>query len=728
MGQKLHLYCAVGILFFALPATTARGEDEAPPDLPNFEVRVPLAIDSGPLRADDRGEVLLLRFQTIVRVAGADSVRLSLTGTELAAPAAQLLITSLLDGATQMHNAATLAEWRATSAYFNGDAVLVQLFAPGDEATHRILIDAARVEFPGGDDRSICGANDERVLSGDPTSGRLLPIGCTGWLINGRSNAGMTAGHCTDGIEVMQFHVPLSTSNGTKVHPGPEHQYAVQQNSIVMNSSPTEIGNDWAVFGMFNNSVTGLPPAEAQGATVPLQPVIGTGSNTPAMIRISGYGTRAEPNPRTWNQVLTTHAGPYITRQTYRLRYRAHTTGGNSGSAVWDDDRGWAIGVHTNAGCTATNATSSNSGTAIDHPSIVQALSNPVGLAGPRALRLMLSPHHPPAALSPRSAKVNATLAPDYGNLPAAGSGTLHYSTNGGSFAEVPLADLGWTLHRGTLPPLPCLAQLNYYLRAEDMDGRAVTLPPGAPLHTFEAVVATGFAPVVSYDFEEAAGWTVVNTALAAGAWERGTPVTYTVGYGQPPPHDFDGSGQCWLTDNRNAESDVDGGPTTLYSPVFDLSTLVDPRVRYARWFASEFGRTDRMHVEISSNGGATWSTLEDIRHTPAWVVSEFRLRDFVPLTSAVQFRFAVADSPNDSMTEAALDAFALLDAVCTPLAGDFDGDGVLTGADFVVLLACFTGPDVLTGAEDGGCAAVFDFDQDGDIDLHDVAALQHRM
>ena len=55
-------------------------------------------------------------------------------------------------------------------------------------------------------------------------------------------------------------------------------------------------------------------------------------------------------------------------------------------------------------------------------------------------------------------------------------------------------------------------------------------------------------------------------------------------------------------------ENDVDGGTTTLVSPSFDVSTLPEPYVSYARWYSNDQGSNDddTFTVDVSSDGGAS--------------------------------------------------------------------------------------------------------------------------
>src|SRR5690606_17646757 len=112
------------------------------------------------------------------------------------------------------------------------------------------------------------------------------------------------------------------------------------------------------------------------------------------------------------------------------------------------------------------------------------------------------------------------------------------------------------------LPPMPAFSQVEYYIEAETTTGQTDTFPAGAPANVLTALAG---AELARLDFETAGGWTVDNTGVSDGAWERGVPFGGS-SRGEPAT-DFDGSGQAWVTGNGSNE-DLDGGPTILTSPV----------------------------------------------------------------------------------------------------------------------------------------------------------------
>ncbi|MFG0293290.1 MAG: trypsin-like peptidase domain-containing protein [Phycisphaerales bacterium JB065] len=361
------------------PAAQAQDARTAPMGGDIIESR----IDSGFLHATarDAGTVV---FQTHVHEPGAAWIRLrfedvQLPGVHGSGTESVLRLTSMLDGAVQELDAIELMQWQNSSAYFNGDTVLIEVVNRGTAGVHNFRMS----EFVAGPDagvpaevqRSICFGIDDRELSDDPRVARIAPIGCTGWMIDDCNNCFLTAGHCTgSGSQVVQFNVPLSNPNGSWNNPHPDDQYAIDQSSMQSNGGQG-IGNDWAYFGAFPNSNTGLRPAEAQGDYFEL---ISPPAVTGQPIRVTGYGTVSSPVPGTWNSVQKTHVGPFAINSGNRIGYTTDTTGGNSGSPVILDSTGQAIGIHTHAGCGSSGG--ANNGTSSRHPSLQDALANPLGV------------------------------------------------------------------------------------------------------------------------------------------------------------------------------------------------------------------------------------------------------------------------------------------------------------------------------------------------------------
>lgn len=380
---------SLGVLLCAGMAASAEDLQTQPDPLPS--VLVDVAVDSGVVRhplgkdAGVRGADAELVYSTEVTAPGASWLRLWFDRADLAGTpgvdGSYLIITSLEDGAWQRLDGEHIHNWSMSSAYFNGDSVLVELWAyPGTGDNRVALTRVMAGEEPAGV-RSICDTTDDRVLSYDPRVGRLSS-GCTGWLIDhgGSANRLLTAGHCisnsTTGA-VMFFNVPLSSSSGAFRAPPPEYQYPVQNGSI-QSSGSGGVGNDMATFQTHSNSNTGLAPMTAQGSAFVLASAAPSASNQP--VRVTGFGLR-DANfpqiPQEWSRTQKTHAGPFTSRTATAIRYRPDTTGGNSGSPVILESTGQAIGIHTHGGCNTTGG--SNAGTTIEHPTLQSYLASPLG-------------------------------------------------------------------------------------------------------------------------------------------------------------------------------------------------------------------------------------------------------------------------------------------------------------------------------------------------------------
>jgi hypothetical protein len=467
----------------------------------------PLGIDSGVVRNDStspatRGLPAVV-WSTLVAVPQSAWLRLTYGGAQLAGSADRgadgsfLRITSLRDGAQQIQHLRHVAEWHYTSAYFNGDLVQVELLAFPGTGDNRLVLDfaAAGPVVPYGPD-TICGSTDDRVLSYDNRCARNQPTGCTSWLIDDCNHCFLTAGHCASGVNVVQFNVPLSSSSGALRHPPPQDQYSVDQTSKQTNGGQG-VGNDWAYFGVFANSNTGLTPYQAYGgqtfALLAVPPAV-----SGQQIRITGYGSTTSPVSPTWYLVQKTHAGPYASFSGTTVRYATDTTGGNSGSPIVLDGTNQTLGIHTHGGCTATGG--SNAGTGSNHPGLRAALAAPLGVC--------VCPQASWRSFGSGCAGANGVPAMQLVGLPALGSVFALNVQNLGSGVAAML--VGFAPQNVSLQPygfsLGCNLLVNpvateLLLASGGTAGWSMSVPnlPGlAGLHLFQQVLELGTPSAVS--------------------------------------------------------------------------------------------------------------------------------------------------------------------------------------------------------------------------------------
>jgi len=341
--------------------TLATESYSQPAEIP-FHVE-PYVLESGVYNGNgEMGSLAVKVFSGMVQLHNVPWLQLHFSNANLGSESFVLIKSSIYD-VPQRLDAVSIEQWNYFSAFFNGSEVEIELYVgPMD---NNIFINVADVVV--GDWASaspylsICGPTDDRIASDDPATARLMTIGCTAWIIpNGKI---VSAGHCTiSSGSYIEFNVPLSLSNGTIQHPGPEDQYAVDASTWIHASGT--IGNDWGVFEVFPNSVTGLMPKVAQNAYFNLAQDLG-----PDSIRITGYGVDGPPpgygnGPRdSTNQTQQTDVGPNVGSSGTTMRYVTDTQGGNSGSPIIDELTGYSVGVHTHGGCTSSGG--NNNGTSL---------------------------------------------------------------------------------------------------------------------------------------------------------------------------------------------------------------------------------------------------------------------------------------------------------------------------------------------------------------------------
>jgi len=221
--------------------------------------------------------------------------------------------------------------------------------------------------------------------------------------------------------------------------------------------------------------------------------------------------------------------------------------------------------------------------------------------------------------------------------------------------------------YRGDIPAQPCGTLVNYYILAVDENHNRETHPDFAPAvsHSF----SVNFTLVFEDDFESDLGWTagVPGDDATTGMWERCDPQGTEA---QPEDDHTPSPGvNAYITQCAAGSSqgtyDIDGGKTTLLSPVFDLTGSASATVSYYRWYSNDTGAepgTDYWVVEVTDDGWTTWGTLENTNASNRnWTQMQFDLGAYVDLNDQVQFRFIASDEDPGSLVEAGVDDFQIM-------------------------------------------------------------------
>jgi len=299
-------------------------------------------LDSGTVA--NRGPQPEIAYEELVAVEDAAWIRLYFGKTRLE-EGSLIRMTSLFDGEVQELDAKSLAMWNFTSAYFNGDQVLVELLAWPGTTDNRLVLDQVAVHIVAGrgpcadDDCGICGT-DNRTLSTELWTGRIVPVGCTGSIISTDSCV-VSAGHCVGSDDTLQFNVPASSSSCYTYNPPVADQFPIT-NRQYLNSG---VGADWAVMTVGTNNL-GETPYERYGEMRPIATAL---ANSGDPCDNWGYGvSNAYP---TRSQVQQTHSGDILYRNSTYYGFDLDMTYGNSGSALLKNDEIIGIITHCSFSC-----------------------------------------------------------------------------------------------------------------------------------------------------------------------------------------------------------------------------------------------------------------------------------------------------------------------------------------------------------------------------------------
>lgn len=652
-------------------------------------------VTSGVVHNDtDTAQVL---FSHLVALPEAASMQLGFGRTKLA-EGCTLRLTSLADGAMQHHTAATLTQWQGYSAWFNGSMVFVELIAEANTAASHVTIESAVHLLQLGDARSICGSTDDRELSSDPRAARHFPVGCTAWLIDDANHTFLSAGHCVDGGvagDVTQFNVPLSDPDGNWNHPGPEDQYAMDPASL--QAYYGGIGNDWAYYGCFPNTETGLTPYQAQGDFYILADAPPPVAGQP--ITITGFGSTSSPVNPQWNLVQKTHTGPFAYLDGTTIGYTTDTSGGNSGSAVLDEDTGTAIGIHTNAGCDSGGGY--NHGCAIHNAGLQNALANPQGVCIPTIMYLGFPDGRPESVLP--GVSLDLVFQVEAGDEAPVDVAVVLVVD--GASTTLPAASLGDDLYEVTIGPQTCDTDVSFYLEALGDGGTTVRLPYGAPDDRFNLLIGN-----------------IVTTALLAESFEAGLPAGWTqsglwhaADGNCAPTNDCDGGNVMYFGVDSSCTYDT-GNPEagSLSTPAIPLAGVGgDIVLTYCSVLQTE-NLQDYDRGKVYANG----VEVEQADESASWEMRELNLGSIAGDTLTITWTFDTGDDIYNDYPGWHIDGVRIVastaDCDDTPACtGDANGDGDVGTTDLLMVIADW-----------GQTDSPADVDGDGTVNASDILVI----
>jgi hypothetical protein len=158
-----------------------------------------------------------------------------------------------------------------------------------------------------------------------------------------------------------------------------------------------------------------------------------------------------------------------------------------------------------------------------------------------------------------------------------------------------------------------------------------------------------------------------------------------------------------------DSNSDIDGGQTTMLSPVFSGGEPGSGlSLSYDRWYSNDFGASpgqDSMQVYISNDAGVSWLLVEDVNENAnVWVTVDFVIQNLIAPTEEMRMRFVAGDLGDGSVVEAGIDNLRVFGIECDDsIPGDLNGDGLVNGTDIGLLLAAWGTNDPIADIDGSG-------------------------
>jgi hypothetical protein len=294
--------------------------------------------------------------------------------------------------------------------------------------------------------------------------------------------------------------------------------------------------------------------------------------------------------------------------------------------------------------------------------------------------------HQPLMAAAPNN---GITISTTVTNIPSAcgfSSAFVKYRTDDTSpWQLVPLTSTNNLIYEGNIPAQPAGTIVRYFVGLLDNNSIEANIKPAGANLTNDVNIP--YYVLVGYDLKDMddldnnafnGNWTsgAAGDDATTGIWDysgfiipsfidAANPASMV----QPGDQHTPGGTFCAFTGNAGTAqdpagtADVDGGKTTLISPPFDATNIVDPAFTYYRWFSNDQGatpKTDFWQTFISGDG-INWVPIENtLTADHSWRMFAFKISDYTTPTAAMRMKFIAEDANDGSLIEAAIDDLTL--------------------------------------------------------------------
>jgi hypothetical protein len=271
--------------------------------------------------------------------------------------------------------------------------------------------------------------------------------------------------------------------------------------------------------------------------------------------------------------------------------------------------------------------------------------------------------------------QVTASYASTIGSLDTDGIRVNYRHIDSSGYTSVILTPAGNNNYTGVIPKMPAGSIIEYYASATT--SLSETSIKQVPLEATPMRFLVGYKTKLTDDCESAANWntSIANDNAARGLWAHGDPdgtfyQSAASGFiQQDTDHTVIGT-MCFVTGNAGTNSpsydDIDSGTTTLVSPLYNVSTMRDPYLRFWYFYSNNTGQNPgqtKFLVKLTTNEGVDFQTiLSTSVSTDGWAPFGVRLKDDISITDKFRIYFIASDNIG-ALVEAAVDDIEILDA-----------------------------------------------------------------